>query len=61
MNQQNQQNYYVGRAAVSRKMAEQAANPAIATIHAELARRYEQLAAHPRRREGITATPVQAT
>lgn len=46
MKYQNHQDYYVARAAKSRDQAERAADPAVAAIHNELAKRYETLAVH---------------
>ena len=43
MDQPNYQTYYVSRAAASRGLAQRAANPMIAAIHADLATRYDAL------------------
>jgi hypothetical protein len=44
MTELNNNDYYLRRAEHSRQLAENAANPAIARIHLEMAERYEQLA-----------------
>ena len=44
MQQLNNVDYYVARAATSRHRAEAAADPEIAAIHAEFATRYDRLA-----------------
>ena len=59
MNQPNASEYYLNRAATSRSLAQRAAKPAIAAIHAEFATRYEQLARPERQTEGTTPV-VQA-
>lgn len=61
MNQPNDQEYYVARAASSRDLAQRAATPMIAAIHVELAIRYDVLAAQPERTNARTLTLVQAT
>ena len=49
MNQSNHLDYYVARAATSRDLARRAADRSIAAIHAELATRYDRLAAEIKR------------
>lgn len=44
MTELNNQDYYLRRAQHSRELAENAANPAIARIHLDMASRYEELA-----------------
>ena len=44
MGRENSREYYVGRSARERELAEAATNPAIAGIHSELADRYDWLA-----------------
>ena len=61
MNQPNNQEYYVVRAAASRDLAQRAGNPTIAAIHAELATRYDSLAAQPDQTIDGAMTGVQAT
>lgn len=41
MTELNHRDYYIGRADVSRRLAQQATNPQIAAIHREFANRYE--------------------
>lgn len=43
MDQPSYQSYYLSRAAASRGLAQRAANPMIAAIHADLAARYDAL------------------
>lgn len=43
MDQLNHRDYYLTRAQASRDLAEQAANPAIAAIHSEMANRYDDM------------------
>ena len=50
MNQLDDRDYYLRRAACERGMAERATDPAVAVIHLELARRYDILGLHPRSR-----------
>lgn len=45
MDQLNDHDYYVARACAARDLAQRAASPAIATIHAQMARRYERTVA----------------
>ena len=52
MNQQNHHDYYRTRATTSRTLAQRAADPDIAAIHAELANRYEAMAAQMEQQEG---------
>lgn len=60
MNQPNHQDYYVARAASSRGLAERAADPMIAAIHAELASRYDLLAAQPEPKNAAAMRMIQA-
>lgn len=60
MNEPNDREYYVARAASSRNLAQRAANPAIAAIHADLAERYEALAERPGPRIDRAITGLQA-
>ncbi|MFV0625189.1 hypothetical protein ACBY01_14415 [Sphingomonas sp. ac-8] len=48
MNELNNHDYYLRRAQHSRQLADNAASPAIARIHQEMATRYEELAAATR-------------
>lgn len=43
---ENDLDYYRGRAIISRRMADEASEPYIAAIHLELARRYQALIAN---------------
>ena len=45
MDQLNHQDYYLTRARASRQLAQQAADPAIAGIHSEMASRYDDMVA----------------
>lgn len=45
MDQLNHHEYYLTRAKTSRELAQQAASPAIAAIHSEMATRYENMVA----------------
>lgn len=45
MSDQTNAEYFAGRAAIERAMSEAASDQRVAAIHAELAERYEQLAA----------------
>ena len=51
MDQANDQDYFVRRAAACRSLEQCASNPTVAAIHAEVAARYEQLATLPGRTE----------
>ena len=53
MNQLDDQDYYVARAASSRDLAQRAASPGIAAIYAELATRYDVLASGPERTKTV--------
>ena len=61
MNQLNHQDYYVTRAATSRALALRAADPSIAAIHADLAKRYDILAAQPESEKDLVIQIIQAT
>lgn len=61
MNQLNHHDYYLARAAASRDLAERAGASKVAAIHAELAARYETMAAQPERKEDGTLMRAQAT
>ena len=52
MDQLNHQDYYLTRAKASRELAEQAADPAIAGIHSEMASRYDEMVARLERNDG---------
>ncbi len=45
--------YYLTRAATSRDLAEHAANPKVAAIHAEFAVRYDEMASRSDRENGV--------
>jgi hypothetical protein len=61
LNELMDRTYYAARALASRNLARQAANPAIAAIHADLAGRYEVLAARPDLTTSILPARAQAT
>ncbi len=61
MNQPNYQDYYISRAAASRSLAQRAADPMIAAIHAELADRYDVLVAQTSRRPDDQIMIVQTS
>lgn len=50
MDQFNNHEYYIARAASARQRAGQAASPAIASIHEEMAARYDSIIAQSERR-----------
>ena len=60
VNQPDHRDYYIGRAAASRQLAQRAANPAIAAIHTDLAIRYERLAAQSDGTIDVAMAGVQA-
>lgn len=61
MNQLNDRDYYARRAATARNLAQRAADPAIAAIHAELAHRYDLLVAQPEAKNDSPSSAAQAT
>lgn len=56
MNRPDQQDYYTARAAAARDLAQRAANPKVAAVHADFAARYDQLAAQPERQKTAALT-----
>lgn len=57
---QSDRDYYAARAATARDMAQRAADPAIAALHAEFATRYDLLAEQTERTNDGATRRVQA-
>ncbi len=59
MNQLNHHDYYLARAEASRGLAHRAADPMIASIHFELATRYDSVAARLDRKVDVNGRGAQ--